>query len=123
MKIRKILLADDEEEISSYLKRKLSSLGFEVIVAGDGLEALEMAYSRSPDIALLEVTLPKLDGHEVCRRIKGDQRTCDMPVVMLTARSMPEDRARAVEAGAEAYLTKPTGFPDILRQLKSFEGS
>ena len=121
MKISKILVADDEAEISSYLARKLTALGYEVIVAGNGVEALELAYSKSPDIALLEITLPQMDGHEVCRRIKGDARTSKMQVVMLTARILPEDRARALEAGAGAYLCKPKGFPDILKRLRSFE--
>ena len=121
MRIRKILVVDDQVSICSYLERKLESLGYEVVVAYDGIEALEVAFREAPDALILDVSLPGLNGNEVCRRLKGDARMCDHPVIMLTALATPADRRQALEAGANAYITKPTDFANILQQLKSFE--
>lgn len=121
MRISKVLVVDDQVLICSYLERKLGSLGYEVVAAYNGVEALEVAFHEAPDALILDVSLPGLDGYEVCRRLKADARTCDTPVIMLTALSTPEHRRQAFDAGANAYITKPTDFGNILEQLKSFE--
>lgn len=121
MKIKKILVVDDEETISAYLKRKLGQLGYLVIIASDGEQALELANSENPDIILLDVKLPKLNGHEVCRRLKSNPITAKTPVLMLSAKSQANEIEEGLASGAELYLTKPIGFPDILGKIRLFD--
>lgn len=121
MAIEKILVVDDEEIISSYLHRKLVKLGYTVYVAGDGEKALDLATSRIPDIILLDVKLPKLTGIEVCKRLKVDQRTKHIPVLMLSAKAQTAEIREGIEAGADKYLCKPISFPAILDEIRSYE--
>ena len=121
MNIRKILLVDDERMITSYLKKKLSKLGYAVSVAEDGEQALERAFADLPDLVLLDVKLPRLDGYEVCRRLRADSRTRNVPVVILSARAQSSEINEGLAAGADKYLCKPMGFPDILNEIKEFE--
>jgi DNA-binding response OmpR family regulator len=121
MKINKILVVDDEDNISSYLSRKLSKLGYEVFVASDGETAIDITFSRLPDIVLLDVKLPKMNGYEVCRKIKANQTTRLTPVIMLSAKTQGNEIQQGLDAGCDLYLTKPIGFPDILQHVRSFE--
>jgi two-component system phosphate regulon response regulator PhoB/two-component system alkaline phosphatase synthesis response regulator PhoP len=121
MKINKILVVDDEDNISSYLSRKLSKLGYEVFVASDGETAIDITFTRLPDIVLLDVKLPKMNGYEVCRKIKANQTTCLTPVIMLSAKTQGNEIQQGLDAGCDLYLTKPIGFPDILQHVRSFE--
>ncbi len=118
---QKILVVDDEKTISSYLQRKLGKLGYTVYLAEDGEKALELAFSHFPDLVLLDVKLPRLDGYEVCRRLKADERTRSIPVLILSAKAQQAEIQRGFEAGADRYLCKPMSFPDILKQIQSFE--
>jgi CheY-like chemotaxis protein len=117
----KILVVDDEKPIHSYLKRKLTKLGYTVFVAEDGEEALSMTLSNFPDIILLDVKIPKINGIEVCKRIKSDPRTKDIPVLILSAKAQSEEIREGLDAGASKYLTKPISFPDILKEIQSYE--
>jgi two-component system phosphate regulon response regulator PhoB/two-component system alkaline phosphatase synthesis response regulator PhoP len=121
MKINKILVVDDEDNISSYLSRKLSKLGYEVFVASDGETAIDITFSRLPDIVLLDVKLPKMNGYEVCRKIKSNEATRLTPVIMLSAKTQGNEIQQGLDAGCDLYLTKPIGFPDILQHVRSFE--
>lgn len=121
MAIKTILVVDDEESISSYLRRKLTKLGYSVSVAEDGEEALGVAFSLLPDIILMDVKLPKLTGTEVCRKLKADQRTATTPILLLSAKAQPAEIREGLEAGADRYLCKPVSFPDILAELRAFE--
>ncbi len=121
MNIRKILIVDDEKTITSYLEKKLAKLGYAVSVAEDGEEALEKAFAEPPDFVLLDVKLPILNGHEVCRRLKADNRTGNIPIVMLSAKAQSDEIDEGLAAGADKYLCKPMGFPDILREIREFE--
>jgi DNA-binding response OmpR family regulator len=120
MAIAKILVVDDEETISSYLQRKLVKLGYEVRVAGDGEAARELAFSTQPDLILMDVKLPKLTGTEVCRQLKADDRTKDIPILLLSAKAQPAEIQEGIAAGADRYLCKPISFPDILSEIKAF---
>lgn len=120
MDLNKILIVDDETPIHTYLQKKLSKLGYLAYVAEDGADALEQAFFRIPDIILLDVKLPKLDGLEVCRRLKSDDRTRHIPVIMLSAKAQSEEIAEGLAAGADRYLCKPVGFPDILAEIKKY---
>lgn len=121
MAIKKILVVDDEEIISSYLQRKLIKLGYTVYVAGDGERALELALTHIPDIILLDVKLPKLTGIEVCKRVKTDQRTRHITVLMLSAKAQSAEIREGIEAGADKYLCKPISFPAILDEIHAYE--
>lgn len=121
MKINKILVVDDEDNISSYLSRKLSKLGYEVFVASDGETAIDITFSRLPDIVLLDVKLPKMNGYEVCHKIKSNDQTRLTPVIMLSAKTQGNEIQQGLDAGCDLYLTKPIGFPDILQHVRSFE--
>lgn len=121
MQIKTILIVDDEQPIYSYLQKKLIKLGYHAITAEDGEEALERVYSDKPDIILLDVKLPKLSGIEVCKRLKADETTRNIPILMLSAKAQSIEIRDGLEAGADKYLCKPMGFPDILNEIKMFE--
>lgn len=121
MAIETILVVDDEEIISSYLQRKLIKLGYTVHVAGDGERAVELASTHIPDIILLDVKLPKLTGIEVCKRLKTDQRTKGIFILMLSAKAQAAEIEEGIAAGADKYLCKPISFPAILDEIRSYE--
>ncbi len=121
MRINKVLIVDDEKPIYSYLQRKLNKLGYLASTADDGEKALDEAFSNPPDLVLLDVKLPKLSGIEVCRRLKADDRTRNIPVIVLSAKAQSAEIKQGLEAGADKYLCKPIGFPDILREIRAFE--
>lgn len=121
MEINKILIVDDEKPIHSYLQRKLSKLGYSIYIAEDGEEALTQVFSNLPDIILLDIKMPKLNGIEVCKRLKSDDRTKHIPILMLSAKAQSEEIEEGMEAGADKYLCKPISFPDILKEIQIYE--
>jgi DNA-binding response OmpR family regulator len=123
MAIKKILVVDDEPAIYCYLEKKLSKLGYTVFTAGDGEAAVAQAFAQLPHVILLDVKLPKLSGLEVLKRLKTDARTRSIPVLILSAKAQSKEIAAGLEAGADKYLCKPLGFPDILREIQAVETS
>ena len=121
MEIKKILVVDDEEPIQAYLEKKLTKLGYTVFIAADGEAALSQAFNHLPHLILLDVKLPKLDGLAVLKRLKADSRTKEIPVLILSAKAQSKEIDEGLNAGADRYLCKPLGFPDILREIKAFE--
>jgi len=121
MGFEKILVVDDEESISAYLQKKLSKLGYSVSVANDGEDALNKAASILPDVLLLDVKMPKLDGLVVCWRLKSDEKTKHIKVIILSAKAQTFEIEQGLQAGADSYLCKPASFPDILNMIKSLE--
>lgn len=122
MKLEKILIAEDEELFVNSLERKLKKLGYIVDRALDGVEAFEKALSFSPDVILLDVKMPKLNGIKLCKKLKTDRRTKKITVIILSALTQPQDIQSGLEAGADQYMRKPLIFPDLvelLNQLKS----
>ncbi len=113
----KILLVEDNELNRDMLSRRLKRQGFEVILAEDGQSGLELAHSESPDLILMDMSLPVLDGWEATRRLKADERTHHIPIMALTAHAMPDDRNQAFEAGCDDYGTKPVEMPELLRKI------
>lgn len=106
--LRKVLIIEDEPEIRAILAMSLERVGgFETVVAGDGIEGLERARSESPDLILLDVLMPRLDGYDTCRRIKQEERLRKIPVVFLTAKCDPLDVDKAMRAGAAGCVAKP----------------
>lgn len=107
MKKNRILVVEDEESLLKLESILLTSKGYSVTGVMDGRSALEEIAKSKPDLVILDIMLPELDGFEVCRQIKGDPETCHIPVVMLTAKKSSQDLARGRQVGADEYITKP----------------
>ncbi len=105
--MKKILLVDDEKDLVKTVTFRLKNGGYEVIAAYDGQEALQKARKENPDLIILDLMLPKMDGHKVCALLKGDARYNKIPIIMFTAKAQEEDMKLAKEVGADAYITKP----------------
>ncbi len=112
----KILVVDDEQNIVDILKDNLERDGYSVICAFDGLEALEKAQSEHPDLVLLDCMLPKLDGFDVCRKLR---QSTSVPILMLTAKSEEIDKVVGLELGADDYITKPFSVREVLARVKA----
>jgi DNA-binding response OmpR family regulator len=117
-----ILIADDDPDILSLVTLRLERSGYEVIGAGDGEQALAAAIARPPDLALLDVMMPKLDGYEVTARLRGNGTTRHIPVILLTARVQEADIARGVEAGADDYVRKPFSTQELRERIQAALG-
>jgi len=113
----KILIVDDEEDIAFSVARRLTASGYEAICAEDGVEGLRRAQTESPDLIILDLMLPKMDGYKVCRLLKFDQRYKRIPIIMLSARSQEADIALGRETGAERYMTKPFDSGELLAKI------
>ena len=116
----RILVVDDIEANVRLLQAKLQAEYYDVLVASSGPEALAMAAEESPDLVLLDVMMPGMDGFEVCRRLKNDPETRHIPVVLVTALDGRGDRITGLEAGADEFLTKPIAVAHFLETVKKF---
>ncbi len=115
----KILLVDDEELNRDFLVRRLQKRGYEVTTAVNGADACEKVLSENPDLVLMDVSMPVMDGLEATRLIKADSATEAIPVIALTALAMSGDRERVLEAGCDDYETKPIEFPSLLEKIRT----
>ena len=113
----KILLVEDNEMNRDMLSRRLIKRGFAVEIAVNGQEGLDKALAEIPDLILLDMSLPLMDGWEVARRLKGDAKTKNIPTIALTAHAMAGDREKAIEAGCDEYDTKPVEFKRLLGKI------
>lgn len=112
----KILVVDDEASIVNIIAYNLKKEGYEVITANDGEAGLELALSQAPDLVLLDIMMPKMDGYTVCRKIREKS---DMPIIMLTARADEVDKVLGLEMGADDYVTKPFGNRELMARVKA----
>ncbi len=119
----RILLVEDNEMNRDMLSRRLMRRGYEVLMAVDGQQGLDMAIAEKPDLILLDMSLPVLDGWDVARRLKSDEALKVIPVIALTAHAMAGDRERALEAGCNDYDTKPVELPRLLQKIETLLGS
>jgi DNA-binding response OmpR family regulator len=117
-----ILVADDEEDLRELVTYRLTRSGYRVIGAGDGLEALELAAERTPDLMVLDVMMPKLDGYELTRRLRAEAALRSIPVILLTARSQESDIDRGFEVGADDYLKKPFNPDELVARVRAVLG-
>jgi DNA-binding response OmpR family regulator len=117
-----ILVADDEEDLRELVAYRLSRSGYNVIGAEDGQEAFEMAAERTPDLMILDVMMPKLDGYELTRRLRAEAALRSIPVILLTARSQESDIDRGFEVGADDYLKKPFNPDELVARVRAVLG-
>jgi len=113
----KILLVEDNEMNRDMLSRRLERKGYEVVIAVNGQEGVELVSSTRPDLILMDLSLPIIDGWEATRRIKADPATASIPVIALTAHAMAEDRAKATAAGCDDFDIKPVDLPRLLEKI------
>ncbi|HKQ00688.1 MAG TPA: response regulator [Actinomycetes bacterium] len=113
-----VLIADDDRDIVRFVALNLRLEGFEVVVASDGQDALDKALDVGPSLILLDTMMPRMDGYEVCSRLRDQRPDAQIPVIMLTARSMDADRSMAYTAGADDWVTKPFDPADLVSKVK-----
>ena len=115
----KILLVEDNEMNRDMLARRLVRRGYDVVEALDGQQAVDLSRTESPDLILMDISLPVLDGYEATRQIKATPETSAIPIVALTAHAMAGDRERSISAGADEYDTKPIDLPRLLSKIQA----
>ena len=115
----KILLVEDHPDISDFLSRRLTRRGYDVVVAGDGREGVEKARTEMPDLLLLDLNLPVIDGWKVARTLKDDTLTGHIPIIALTAHVMAGDREKIIAGGCDDYHPKPVDFSRLVEQIES----
>ena len=120
--MKKILIVDDEADIIEILKFVLEAQGYECITATDGEEGLRLARESNPDLIILDVMMPKINGYKISRLLKYDSKYKDIPILMVTARSQEEDKLIGEETGANEYITKPFQVDFVVEKVKSYLG-
>jgi len=119
---KRILLVDDEPNIVISLEYLLKREGFEVAVAGDGEAALQSLEAQAPDVVILDLMLPKMNGFDVCQRVRAEPRWRELKILMLTAKGREAEVAKGMALGADAYVTKPFSTKDLVAQVKRLAG-
>ncbi len=114
----KILMVDDEVQLVTMIQMRLEANGYEVITANDGEEGLEKAKNENPDLIMLDVMMPKMDGYKVCGLLKNDTRYSKIPIILFSARAQQDDKDVGSEVGADAYITKPFEPPVLLAKIE-----
>lgn len=115
---KKILIVDDELNILTMVEARLTGNGYDVITASDGQEGLAKARAENPDLIILDIMLPKLDGYKVCRMLKFDEQHKHIPIILLSARTQESDQEVGKQQGADAYITKPFQQEVLLGKIK-----
>ena len=119
----KILIVEDNPKNRDMLSRRLIKRGYEIVMAEDGQEGIDMTTSETPDLILLDMSLPVIDGWGVAQQLKGDDTTKDIPIIALTAHAMSGDREKTLEAGCDEYATKPVRLPELLEKIETLLNS
>ncbi len=115
----KILIVEDDKDILKMVEYNLKKEGYRTVCARDGEDAIEMAHSERPDLILLDLMLPGIDGLEVCKQLKKESKTASIPVIMVTAKSQESDKVVGLELGADDYVTKPFSVRELLARVKA----
>ena len=118
----RILIVDDEPDLIMMLRLRLEAAGYEILEAADGQDALEKARREKPDLIILDLMLPKLDGYKVCRMLKFDEKYKHIPIIIFTARVQDSQKKLGEEVGADAYIAKPFEPPVLLGKIKELLG-
>ncbi len=120
--MKNILIVDDEQDIVESLKFILEAAGYNCYTAFDGEEGLRLAKEIMPDLIILDVMMPKINGYKISRLLKYDSKYKNIPILMITARSQEEDKLIGEETGADEYITKPFDLDDVLKQVEKYLG-
>ena len=120
MSPKKILVVDDEVDLVETVRFSLELEGFDVLVSYNGEDALNQARKEKPDLIILDLMLPKLDGYKVCRLLKFDERYKHIPILMLTAKTQEKDKTLGMETGADEYITKPFEMDYLMEKVKAY---
>src|SRR4030043_2112546 len=120
MSPKKILVVDDEVDLVETLRFPLEMEGYHVLVSYNGEDALNQARKENPDLILLDLMLPKLDGYKVCRLFRFDERYKHIPILMLTAKTQEKDKVTGMETGANEYITKPFEMDELMKKVKGY---
>jgi DNA-binding response OmpR family regulator len=120
MNNKKILVVDDEVDLVETLKFPLEMEGYQVLTSYNGEDGLNKARTENPDLIILDLMLPKLDGYKVCRLLKFDEKYKHIPILMLTAKTQEKDKILGLETGANEYLTKPFEIDELINKIKSY---
>ncbi len=120
MNSKKILVVDDEVDLVETVRFPLEMEGYQVLISYNGEDALNQARKENPDLILLDLMLPKLDGYKVCRLLKFDDRYKHIPILMLTAKTQEKDKALGMETGANEYITKPFEMEELIEKVKAY---
>ena len=115
---KRILIVDDEDDLRKMLKLRLQALDYDILEASDGHDGLDKARLTNPDLMILDVMLPKMDGYKVCRMLKFDEKYKHIPIIMFTSRGDDEHRATGKEVGADAYVQKPFEAEELVGKIK-----
>ncbi|HCJ66438.1 MAG TPA: two-component system response regulator [Elusimicrobia bacterium] len=118
--MKKILVVDDSPPVRSFIGYHLKQYGFEIIYAEDGLEVLTLLKKEKPDLIFLDINLPKMNGYVLCRKIKTEERTKNIPVILVSQRNTDWDKTWGEKAGANGYITKPFNHTQILEIIKKY---
>lgn len=118
----KILLVEDNEMNLDMLSRRLQRRGFEILIATDGAQGVKLAQTELPDLILMDMSLPVLDGWQATRQLKGDANTKHIPIIALTAHAIAGDREKCLAAGCDEYESKPVKFPNLMAKIDQFLG-
>lgn len=119
MEPKRILIADDEKDVVTTLQFTLEKEGYQCLTAHDGKEALDKAKSENPDLIILDIMMPKMNGYKVSRLLKFDKKYKHIPIIMLTARTQEKDRKLGDETGADMYVTKPFEIDDLVNTIRN----
>ncbi len=120
MNAKKILVVDDEVDLVETIRFPLEMEGYDVSISYNGEDALNQARKGNPDLIILDLMLPKLDGYKVCRLLKFDERYKHIPILMLTAKTQEKDKILGKETGADEYITKPFEMDDLMEKVKAY---
>ena len=120
---KKILLVEDQADLIEMLKLSLEAIDYEIITAADGEEGLKKTRKESPNLILLDVMMPKMNGYQVCRELKKDEATKKIPVIMLTAKGQQSDKFWGKETGADEYVTKPFDMDELMEKIRGLLNS
>ena len=120
MNPKKILVVDDEVDLLKTIQFSLEVEGYTVLVSCNGEDALNLARRENPDLILLDIMLPKLDGYKVCRLLKFDEKYKHIPILMLTAKTQEKDKVLGIETGADEYITKPFDMDELMEKIKEY---
>ncbi len=120
--MKKILIVDDEELVVKVLALRLSNDGYKVFSAFDGNEGVDIAIKEKPDLAIIDIGLPKIDGTTLCEILKNDKRTSNMKIIILTGKKLVGDMEKAFEKGADAYISKPYEYSFLLSKIEKLIG-